>query len=406
MQSTTPQVRQQSDGELKTLFGVSFLTRSISVIIQTVTPIVLVSALREPTEFAGWAIAGFWIANALGALLAAGLIRSRPRSILIGFALLSVSFVGLALSAAYPLAFVGFVILSGVGLSSVQAFLVPSMYASGSSNKLKPHIGIANYSMALSLGMVAGPICASVAIWYFGYSTLFGLLAGITAAMLVVCIAIGFQGLFEREDTLGAIRPAAILKTMRSKGFANYYALNLLYSMMLPIFLSYGGIYGEERYGLSATFVLGLFALVFCISTAMRTVFTRSKVAQFKSLLIASFILLVVSFFAIGASPSVYLFIFGFLLFSIPHALIYPATTFLALDSGGSDSLISSTYLFATSSGVAEFFSPIIAVVIIGMYGFSSVFFLMSPIAIAGVVLSIALPKILSQRIEILREAE
>lgn len=377
--------------EVRTLFGVSFLTRSVSIIIQTVAPIVLSNVLDLPTTSLGWVIAGFWMANALGSLLAAGLIRSRRRSILIGFMLLSASFAGLALYheiAGYAF----FVIINGLALAMVQAFLVPSMYKSGT--KERPQLGIANYSMALSLGMVVGPACASIAIFFYGFSVLFGILSGVALATFVLCAAIGFQKLFQNEDTLGSIKPSNIIRTIKKKGFANYYALNFFYSMLLPIFLSYGGIYGEKKFGLGAELILALFALVFGISTAMRSIFTRAQIGQFKTLLISGFAVLVLSFALVGASENLSLYLVGFLLFSIPHALIYPATTFMALESGGRDSLISSSYLFATSSGVAEFLSPLIAVPIIALYNISGAFLIMVPIAGCGMIFSLVLGEV------------
>lgn len=384
-----------SSREMRTLFSISSLTRSISIIIQTVSPIVLVSVLRQQAQIIGWIVAGFWIANALGAVLAAAVIRSRRRSTLFGFILLSVSFAGLALSRNSP-TYAAFVILSGLGLSTIQAFLVPSMYLNGS--KERPHIGIANYSMALSLGMVAGPLCAAVAILFYGFSILFGILTGVSVAMFVLCLVIGIQRLFEGEDTLKEIKPSSILKIVKNREFANYYALNFLFSMLLPIFISYAGIYAEQRFGLSTSVVLALFAIVFGISTAHRSVFVRSKVAHFKALLISGFLFLVLSFVLIGTATNLPLFLAGFLLFSVPHALIYPTTTFMALETGGKDSVIGTTYLFATSSGIAEFFSPLVAVLIIGLYNLSDVFLLMTPIAIAGIILAFTIPKMLAVR--------
>jgi hypothetical protein len=377
-----------SEREVRTLFSISFLARSISIIIQTVSPIVLVSIIKEPVETIGWVIAGFWIANAIGALVASGVIRSRSRSTLIGFIILSIAFLGLTILR-NPTAYEVLVIFSGLGLAILQAFIVPSMYSTG--NKERPHIGIANYSMALSLGMIAGPLAASAAIWLYGFSTLFGILTGISAAMFVVCLGLRFQRSFEGEDLASAVKPSRILKTLRNKRFGNYYAINFLYSMLLPLFISYGGIYAEMKFGIGTTEVLALFAVVFAISTAMRSIFTRSRVSQFRLLLVLGFLFLLVSFALIGTSTSFVMFLSGFLLFAVPHALIYPTTTFLALEAGGNDSIISSTYIFATSSGIAEFFAPLIAVPIIALYSLSSLFLVMAPLAFFAMIFVVTL---------------
>lgn len=355
---------------------------------QTVSPIVLVKIFGTPAGMVGWMIAGFWIANALGTLVAAGVIRNRRHSLLAGFLVLFLAFLGAALiqsSLGYALC----IVLSGLGLSIVQAFLIPSMHQS--SGVERPHIGIANYSTALSLGMIAGPLAAAAAIYVYGFSTLFVILAVVSVAAFVVVQVFGIQRSFAGEDTQASVLPRNIFRVLRQKAFGNYYTLNFLYSMLLPILLSYGGIYGEGKFHASSTLVLALFAAVFTISTLMRVLFTRSEPKHFRILLVVGFAFLFASFALIGIAGSFYLFFLGFLLFSIPHALIYPITTFMALESGGKDSIITSTYIFQTSSGVAEFISPLAAIPIITLYNFSWVFLLMTPFSIAGLLLCLFL---------------
>ena len=63
--------------DVRALFSITFLTRSISIIVQTVSPIVLVSILGTPATMVGWMIAGFWIANAIGPVIAAGVNKGQ-----------------------------------------------------------------------------------------------------------------------------------------------------------------------------------------------------------------------------------------------------------------------------------------------------------------------------------------
>ncbi|MDG6923465.1 MAG: MFS transporter [Nitrososphaerota archaeon] len=373
--------------DVQTLFSITFLSRSTSVIVQTVSPIVLVNIFGTPAGMVGWMIAGFWIANALGTLFAAGVIRNRRYSLLAGFLILFITFLGAALiqsSLGYALC----IVLSGFGLSIVQVFLIPTMHQS--STVKRPHMGIANYSTALSLGMIAGPLVAAAAVYVYGFSALFVILAVVSVATLAVVQVFGIQKSFSGEDTRGSLLPSNIFRVLRQKAFGNYPILNSLYSMLLPILLSYGGIYGEGKFHISSTLVLALFATVFTISTFMRMLFTRSEPRHFRILLVTGFSCLFVSFAMIGIAGNFYLFLLGFLLFSIPHALIYPITTFMALESGGKNSIITSTYIFQTSSGLAEFISPLAAIPIITLYSFSWVFLLMMPFSIAGLVLSLA----------------
>ncbi len=382
-----------STRDVRTLFGITFLTRSISIVVQTVSPIVLVTVLGSPATSVGWMIAGFWIASAFGTIVAAGVIRNRRRSLLVGFVLLTFAFLGAAIihdALGYALC----VVASGLGLSVVQAFLIPTLHLSGTSDR--PHTGIANYSTALSLGMIAGPLAAAVAIGVYGFSALFVVLGTASFAFFLVCARIGIQRSFDKEDTRKAILPSNIFKTLKQKVFASFYLLNFLYSMLLPILISYGGVYMEARYQVGATEVLALFAGVFAVSTMMRFLFTRSRQEYFRVLLIAGFATLLLSFVLIGSANSFPLFLLGFMLFSVPQALVYPITTFMALESAGRDAIISSTYIFATSSGIAEFISPLAAVPIIALYNYSTVFLVMAPLAVVALVFSTFLPKITS----------
>ena len=380
---------------MRALFSITFLTRSISIIIQTVSPIILVSILGTPATLVGWMIAGFWIANAIGTIIAAGVIRNRRLSLLVGFAILALAFLGAALTD-NPLGYSTCIVLSGLGLSIIQAFLIPTMYASARSKR--PYIGIANYSTALSLGMIAGPLAAAAAIYYYGFSILFVILAATSVAVFFVISRIGIQKSFDGEDTRKGILPSNIFKVIKQKIFASFYILNFLYSMLLPILISYGGIYAEVKFQISASEVLALFAAVFALSTIMRFLFTHSQPEHFQSLLIAGFTTLLVSFTIIGSATNFSIFLLGFMLFSIPHALVYPITTFMALESAGKEAIITSTYIFATSSGIAEFISPLAAVPIIALYNLSTVFLVMAPIAFAATLLSIIFPRITKVR--------
>lgn len=375
---------------MRALFGITFLTRTISIIVQTVSPIVLVKMFKTPAAEIGWMIAGFWIANALGTIVAAGILRSRNRSTLSGFGVLALAFSGAALIRD-PLGYSLCIILSGLGLSLIQAFLIPTMHLGGTDER--PHKGIADYSTALSLGMIAGPLVAGVAIFLSGFNALFFLLVAIALIVLVTAFKIGIQKSFEGEDTRKGILPSNIIKTFRQRSFTGFYTMNFLYSLLLPILISYGGVFAETRFHVTTTEILILFAAVFSVSSVLRALFSRSAKRHFHRFLMAGFVLLGLSFLLIGVANNFYIFLLGFLLFSVPHALIYPVTTYLALDSAGRDALISSTYIFATSSGVAEFISPLTAVPVIAVYGFSALFFSLAPIAVIGLIVAIAIFK-------------
>lgn len=381
--------------DVRALFSITFLVRTISIIVQIVSPIVLVKVLHTQNAEIGWMIAGFWIANAIGAIIAAGVIRSRNKSTLSGFAVLVVSFMGAALLH-NPLGFASCIVFSGLGLSFIQAFLIPTMHMSGTQEI--PHMGIARYSTALSLGMIAGPLVADAAILVSGFYSLFFLLVAISTVMLFASFRMGIQKSFEGEDTRKSILPSSIIKTMKRGTFTNFYGMNFLYSLLLPILISYGGVFAVDRFHFTTIEVLILFAGIFSISSTMRALFSRSKNSQFRTFLVMGFIALFLSFVLIGLANSIYLLLIGFLLFSLPHAVIYPITTYLALESAGQDGLISSTYIFSTSSGIAEFISPLVVIPLITAYGLSTIFSSLAPLAIVGLIIAMLSQYFLTNR--------
>jgi MFS family permease len=282
------------------------------------------------------------------------------------------------------------IVLSGFGLSLVQAFLIPSLHLSATRDR--PHAGIANYSFALSLGTVVGPLAAAATISFYGFSPLFLILSAVSVVTFVVAMKLGVQRSFEGEDTRKAILPSNIIRTMRQKAFASFYLLNFLYSLLLPILLSYGGIFAETKFGIAASNVLAIFAGVFVISSGLRLLLSRTRLDHFRSLLTLGFLTLFLSFLLMASANTFSLFLFGFFIFAIPHALVYPITTFMALESAGKEAIISSTYIFATSSGIAEFISPLAAVSIIILYNFSFLYLVMTPIALVGLVMLFVIP--------------
>lgn len=373
--------------DIRALFGITFLQRSISIVVTTVSPIILVKILGVSIETVGWMIAGFWIANAAGALIAILVIRNRRSSILVGFVILVIAFVSAA-NIHDAQVYVGGIMLSGLGLSILEAFLIPSMHESSMASEV-PQYGIASYSAALSLGLIAGPLLAAVGIHDYGFSRLFVAFAGISVISFFVVHRTGVQKSFSGEDTRSTISPRNILKVLRKRVFADYYVLNFLYSMLFPILVSYGGIYAEFRFGVGSATVLELFAAMFAISTLLRLLLIKFQPRHFRLLLLASFASLFASFVIMGSADTFLVFLIGILLFSLPDGLIYPITTFMALESGGKESVIASTYIFATSSGIANLISPLAVIQIIALSGFSWAFLGMAPISIVALILAI-----------------
>ena len=208
------------------------------------------------------------------------------------------------------------------------------------------------------------------------------MLAGV--AFIGACLAAARNFLSRNDPVLESkasrLSFSSWMRALRTRAFANSFALNFLYSMLLPIVISYAGVYGEARFGISATNILFLFTATFVVSALIR-VYVTSRVTKLRSLLLPALALLIVSIVLIGIAPTSLLFIAGMMIFSIPHALIFPITNFYALKSVGQDLVLNASYVFQTSSGIAEFVSPSIAGIAVALYGISNLFFIMSPIA-------------------------
>ncbi|MCL5067546.1 MAG: hypothetical protein M1368_04240, partial [Thaumarchaeota archaeon] len=91
-----------------------------------------------------------------------------------------------------------------------------------------------------------------------------------------------------------------------------------------------------------------------------------------------------------GLAPSSALLVAGMLVFSIPHALVRPIPNFYALRAAGPGLVMNASYAFQTSSGIAEFLSPLVAGVAVAFYGISNLFIIMSPIALLALCWALA----------------
>jgi hypothetical protein len=69
------------------------------------------------------------------------------------------------------------------------------------------------------------------------------------------------------------------------------------------------------------------------------------------------------------------------LLFSIPHAMVFPVANFLAFRSVEPGEVVNASYAFQASSGVAEILSPALAVVLIPFVGVGGVFLVGAAVA-------------------------
>jgi MFS family permease len=373
-----------ASGFLLTLI-LRLLTSSLLIVI----PLFLSKSLSVPDADIGIYILLLWVGNAVGVLASIVVLKRQSLSSLFGFTLLLFALLGFAASASSNLIVTLSDFAAGVGMGMAQPFLAGLMHLDAKRDN--PYRGIGLYSVALGIGLVLGPLAPYLLLTVGGFSVVYlGLAAFATAGIGEVLIQISHRAL----PSLGEVEYSLSFKqwatAFKSKAFSHAISINFLYSLLLPIVLSYGGVYGEKQFGMSPSTALILFTAIFLISTLL-----RSAAVQFgqntELSLFASGVFAAASFLAIGMAPSFPVFLIGMLAFSIPHALVLPATNYKALKSVENETVMNASYVFQASSGVAEFVSPAIAAVMISFFGLPSIFLVMTPVALL-VLYAVVLP--------------
>jgi Major Facilitator Superfamily len=376
-------------GFLRTLV-LRLLTSSLLIVI----PLFLSKSLRVPDEYIGVYILLLWLGNAVGVLASITVLKRQSLSSLLGFGLLVFSLLGMALSVSNHVMVAISDLAAGVGMGMAQPFLAALMHLD--AGRKNPYRGIGLYSVALGVGLVLGPLLPYGLLILGGFFAVFLTLSAVAAFGLAeVVVRIFDAGPLSAEKAEYSLSLTQWVSAFKSKGFAQAFSVNFLYSLLLPIILSYGGVYGENRFGISPSTALLVFTAIFLVSTVVRSVALLFRHSTRFSLLVSG-VFLAGSFLAIGAAPSFLVFLLGMLAFSIPHALLLPATNYKALTSVENHIVMNASYAFQASSGVAEFVSPAIAVGVISWFGIASIFSIMAPIALL-VLCMVAVPYLRKQ---------
>ncbi|MEM3185717.1 MAG: MFS transporter [Conexivisphaerales archaeon] len=374
-------------------FVITLIIRFIGVILQTVAPVFALQSLQIQPSEVGILISILWICNGLGALFAFS-IRKTNQIITAGFIILSISLLTFAIAPKELIFFIIAFSLAGTGAGLVQPLLAPIMHSnSGSTN---PYLGIGFYSIALSIGLILGTLVSSLITFLSSLSVIF-LIAFICSLLLLLVTSTKKV----TKIPIDAVDFRDIPSIIRSGNFAKSYWLNMLYSLLLPVILSYSGIYGLQRFSLHASYMFALLGSIFIMSTILRLLSTKLKTSYFGGIMILPSLFLLASFVIISFSNSIVLFLIGMLMFSVPHALIYPWTTFNSFQSVEKGKTVVANYIFSTSSGLSEFISPPIAALIIAKYGLTSLFPSMLPVCIfviAWVMVFFVLPQMAAKR--------
>lgn len=354
-------------GYLRPGFVLALTVRLLTAALAIVVPLYAVGSLGASPSAAGVFVLLLWVGNAAGTSAAVLLLRDQSVSPVAGFALVALSLGGLARGGP-SLAWL-FILSSGVGVGLPQPFLPAFMH--GDSGPDRPFLGLGLYSAALGIGLVLGPLVAYGAYPGFGFGGVFLALAAVCAVGLGAAV-LG-RGAAASRASPSVPSASAWVRAFRDLRFRSAITVNFLYSLLLPLFLSYAGILAERGFGLSPSDALLLFTGVFTVSVALRLASARLK-SGLGRLVLAAAALLFVSMLSLGAARSLPLFLAGMMLFSVPHAYVFPVANYFALSS--EEDVMNASYAFQASSAAAEFITPAAAVLFIPLTGVQGLFLL------------------------------
>ena len=365
-------------------FVLTLVLRLLTSTLLVVVPLYAHDVLGASEAQLGVYILLLWIGNAAGVLLAVWAIAKQSASSLLGFLVLALSTVSLAFGRAGTEAY-ALMALAGIGMGLAAPFLTALMHLDSASQS--PFQGMGLNSVALGIGIVAGPLLASILLYFYSFEASFLALGAFS--LFGAAVTASRWRRRERSTQRYRLSVQHWLRAFRNRAFTRAFLVNLLYSLLLPAYLSFGGTYVEVRFGFTATEALLVFAAVFAGSTLVRAYAVRiaDRIDRLDRLLTLSVGLLPASLLAVALAPSWYVLVLGLALFSLPHALVPPVNYYHALKAVDGDTLMNASYAFQASSGVAELLVPATAVVVISAVGLSGLYLGMVPFAVAALVL-------------------
>ncbi len=353
--------------------GFLFLSTSIvrfsSIIAQSVIPLYISSFIASP-KFISIAIALLWVSNGIGSILTT-FFKKFHNFLIISFLLASLGFLLLIFNHNYSQIYTS-IILIGIGLGSISILLAPSMHQA--SNKFE---GIALYSFALSLGLIIGTLFSSIILTYLSFKFIF-----ISAIILLITpLILVPKHKYNPIDISIKLKIDNLFPILKNKKFIKYFVLNFIYSLILPLIISYWGIYETKSLGLKPNLIMiSLFSL-FVLSSLIRFILIKTDEKDLVKMEILSITILPLIFVFLN-TRNLILNIIGLLLFSIPHSILYPSFLYKTFKSLEKNDVVFGNMIFSASSGAAEFISPLIALTIISYFTISKLFLFTLPIPI------------------------
>jgi len=348
--------------------------RFSTAILQAVTPLFLALTGFKLANVALLTVI-LWASIAVGSI-AAALIREPSY---VGFAGLVLLGIGLLLLYISPSAAMLAVPLSGIGSGIASSILAPLLHKMSSVER--PFEGVASYSLALSIGLVAAMAFTSI-LSLRGVTMSFLGAAAVSVSIAVLLVAYRVELPRVRVE-LPSVDDA--VKMFKVRPFAKAFTSNFAYSLILPLVLSYWPLYSSKVIYLPVTTSFALLSMLFLVSGTIRGVSMGLRSVEGPQKLAVTTLVISV---ALLATRSEILSVIGVLLFSVPHALVYPTTLYQAMTSSRSE--VKANYVFSLSSGVAEVLSPMLAGLVITGWGLEALYVMAVPLALASMIASYA----------------
>ncbi|MGC8567002.1 MAG: MFS transporter [Caldisphaera sp.] len=357
--------------DLKILLLSTSSIRFSSIIAQSVVPLYLIGLKFSP-KIASIAIAILWISNGIGSIISS-FVEKKRLTFIIGFI---IALMGLLLlinfkQIIFIYASIG---LLGIGLGVISVLIAPLMHTLVES---RDYTGIGLYSLGLSIGLILGTLISSVVIK----------LLNIKYVFLITVFYLIFSLIFSLRLNLNSNNVFKLnfsfkefLKIIENKEFLKSYLVNFFYSFLLPLMISYWGIYEEYKNKLNPSYIMLFLFFMFLISTIFRYKSLHLNERTINLYEILSIFSLPILFLLINTG-NLFLGIISLLIFSLPHAFIYPVSLYKAYKSLNENDLYIGNYIFSTSSGIAEFFSPVIASFAISTFSLNNLYLFFAPIA-------------------------
>lgn len=360
-------------------FVLALCVRLLTAALAIVVPLFAVEVLGTTEAYAGVYVLLLWVGNAVGVATAVLVVRQQSYSSVAGFLVVALAMEGLS-EGVWGLAPL-LILVAGVGVGMPQPFL--SAYMHADSDRKRPFSGLGLYSSALGIGLIFGPLVAYGAYRFSGFYSVFFALA--LVCLVGVLAAVLGRKSASRRPAPSRPRPLAWIGGLSSVSFRKAIIVNFLYSLLLPVFLSYGALYAQQSFGFTSPASLLLYTAVFAVSVGLRLAAIRLE-KDLDRLLVAATGFLLVSALSLGFARSWEFFVVGMLLFAIPHAYVFPVANFFALTS--SDDVMNASYAFQASSAAAEFIAPAAAVLAIPFTGIPGLFLAGAILAAAAMVVS------------------